>query len=299
VSRTPEELREALEERRRHALRDLEELAEQVEAGDIDEDSAAELEAGYRTELEAVEERLERLPAAARSRERAAKPEAARRPTARRAAKDEVPRSRSTRTMLIAMGAVMVVLSVLIYVAAQGGDDEPAAGGSGTTDATEFASSGDGIADLEALVAAHPESIDFRLQLAGAYFDRGIQQRNTGQNSSESLFAAVQHYAAVYESADAGNPEKAHAASRLGFLAFETQQYGQSVALLEEAMALDPANVEPEWFLGLVLFEGQQDPAAAIPVFESVLARPDLPDWLRDAATDMLAAAESAAGGGG
>ena len=54
--------REALEQRRAHALRDLEELAQQVDDGEIPEEDAAVLEARYRKDLEEVERRLGSMP---------------------------------------------------------------------------------------------------------------------------------------------------------------------------------------------------------------------------------------------
>jgi tetratricopeptide (TPR) repeat protein len=305
VSRPPEDLRAALEERRRHAQRDLDELAEQVEMGDIDEASARELEAGYRAELEAVEERLSALPArsagARRESKRPARSEgkgraegsAERRVSGKRSA-------RSTTTVLVAMGVAMIVVTALIVIAA-GGDDEgpaPAAGGGMSDLEVDVPQTGDAITDAQALVDAHPESNPIRLQLAGAYFDLAIEQKIGGGETRDAFLGAMEQYLFVLGN-DPTPQEQSHAQTRVGWMAFETGQFAQAEATLREALTADPANVEAQWFLGIVLLEGMEDPAAAVPVFEDLLEMTGIPEWLQEEGAAMLAAAREAAGGEG
>lgn len=271
----------ALDERVRNAQRDLEELAEQVDAGEIDETTAVRLEAGYRRELAEAQ----RLLAEIRGPERQA-PARKRGPvvsedggaTPRRA-------SGSPRNVLVGMLVAMVALTVVIVIAGRG-DDDGGAAAPATTQGPEIGSSGDPIADMEAAVAAHPESNEMRLALAGMYFDLG------------QYLPAMEHYLAVLEN-DPAPDEESVALARVGWMAYVTDQPATAVEYFNAALAIDPAYGEAKLFLGVVLLYGMEDPEAAVPVLEEVLAFPDLPEQLRPDVERMLAEARAQLGGEG
>lgn len=271
----------ALDERVRNAQRDLEELAEQVDAGEIDETTAVRLEAGYRRELAEAQ----RLLAEIRGPERQA-PARKRGPvvsedggaTPRRA-------SGSPRNVLVGMLVAMVALTVVIVIAGRG-DDDGGAAAPATTQGPEIGSSGDPIADMEAAVAAHPESNEMRLALAGMYFDLG------------QYLPAMEHYLAVLEN-DPAPDEESVALARVGWMAYVTDQPATAVEYFNAALAIDPAYGEAKLFLGVVLLYGMEDPEAAFPVLEEVLAFPDLPEQLRPDVERMLAEARAQLGGEG
>jgi len=261
---------DALEERAGLARRDLEELAEQVEAGEIDEETAAGLEAGYRAELDEAE----RLLAAA---------EAGTRGTVSRAPQPEQggrAAAGSPRNVLIGMLGVMIALTVVIVIAGRSGDDEVDSAAPPTTAAPEIGSSGDPLADMEAAVAAHPESNEMRLVLAGMYFDSG------------QYLPAMENYMAVLEN-EPSPQEESLALARVGWMAYVTDQPATAVQYLEAALDIDPGYGEAKLFLGVVLLYGMEDPGAAIPVLEEVLEFPDLPEQLRPDVENMLADARA------
>jgi tetratricopeptide (TPR) repeat protein len=266
----------ALEERVRNARRDLEELTEQVEAGEIDEPTAARLGAGYRAELERAEQLLAGREQPVRSEPPDKKPsggiETKRRSTVG-----------SPRNVLIGMLAVMVVLTVVIVIAGRSGDDDGAAAAPPTTEAPEIGTSGDPLADMEAAVAAHPESNEMRLALAGMYFDVG------------QYLPAMEHYVAVLES-DPAPDEESVALARVGWMAYVTDQPATAVEYLNASLAIDPGYGEAKLFLGVVLLYGMEDPASAIPVLEEVLEFPDLPEQLRPDVENMLTEARAQEG---
>ena len=244
-------------------LRDLEELAQQVTDGEIGAATAAGLESGYRAELAEVERALAALP-----------PRPRREPVA--AVAPAAPAATATRSLpraLWAMGVVVLALTgVIIFLATRGGG-EPAT----TTLAGD-------LAEMEAAVAAHPESNSMRLALAGLYFDQG------------EYLGAMEHYLAVLDNSPLPADESV-ALARVGWMAYLTEQVDTAIAYLEQAITVDPAYGESKLFLGVVLLYGKQDPAAALPFLEEVLTYPDLPDDLRPELERMVAEARAAAGG--
>ncbi|MBN2112590.1 MAG: hypothetical protein JW785_00525 [Acidimicrobiia bacterium] len=268
----------AREERRRIVQRDLEELAQQVAEGEIDAATAARLEAGYRAELAEVERALEARPRRARPEPAAAPAAGLTRPAAPR------PRaaaaSAGTRRILWVMGAVVLALTgVIVFLATRSGGEEAAA-----TTTLPADLSGDP-AEMEAVVAAHPDSNEMRLALAGLYFDRG------------EYLGAMEHYLGVLDNAPTP-AEESVALARVGWMAYITDQVDTAIAYLEQAMVVDPAYGESRLFLGVVLLYGKEDPAAALPYLEEVLTYPDLPESLRPEIEQMAAEARAAIAGG-
>ena len=99
--------RDRLRERHELAVRDLEELQEQVEAGEIDDATAANLRAGYERELSQVEALLGDLPSS-ESRQAPPLPE---RPVEKPRAKGEGDaKGRSPKR--VAAGAVVLLASL-------------------------------------------------------------------------------------------------------------------------------------------------------------------------------------------
>jgi tetratricopeptide (TPR) repeat protein len=263
--------RRALEERQRIVRRDLEELAQQVADGEIGSATAAGLEARYRAELAEVEKAL------------AARPPKPRREAAQRAPAQPAPArpaaGGSLRRTLWIMGAAIVVLTgVIILLATRGGGGEAAA-----TTTSLPAGPPEDLAQMEAVVAAHPESNGMRLALADMYFDRG------------EYLKAMEHYVAVLDNSP-DSADESVALARVGWMAYITDQVDTAVAYLQQAIEVDPAYGESKLFLGVVLLCGKEDPAAALPILEEVLTYPDLPDEVRP---ELEAKAEQARSGVG
>lgn len=258
--------RRALEDRRRAARRDLDELAQQVAEEEIDAATAARLESGYRAELAEADRALAALPA---------RPDKPRREPA------APTRTGSSRRIIWAMGALVLALTgVIIFLATRSGEE------AATPTTSLPADLPADIAEMEAVVAAHPESNAMRLALAGLYFDRG------------EYLGAMEHYLAVLDNSPT-SAEESVALARVGWMAYVTDQVETALGYLQQAIAVDPAYGEAKLFLGVVLLYGKEDPAAALPILEEVLTYPDIPDDLRPELEQMVAEARAGAEGGG
>lgn len=272
MSGRPDPRRGALEERARHARRDLEELRQQIADGEIDPEAAAELRTRYESDLAIAEAELTELPQAATPTPAAARP-----------AKARVPQ---TRRILVGAAVVLVVLTAGIVVIARSGDDTPPSAADPASAATLPADEGDAIAQLEAAVAAQPDNAPMRLALANLYFER------------RDYVAAMNHYSMLLS----GQPtpqEAAVANARIGWMSYDgLGEPAMAVEFLEAAVAADPGYGEAKLFLGVVLLYGLEDPVAALPYLEEVLDLPDLPEELRPEVETMVEEARRAGGGG-
>ena len=121
--------------------------------------------------------------------------------------------------------------------------------------------------------------------MAGLYFEQG------------DYLPAMEHYTYVLEH-DPTPDEEAVALARVGWMAHITGQPQTAIEYLDGALAIDPDYGEAKLFLGVVLLYGAEDAEAAVPVFEDVLALPDLPEDLRPEIELMLDEARLLAGGG-
>ncbi len=238
--------------------------------------TAAGLEAGYRAELAEVGRALGARPARPRP-ERTAKEPARETPGARQAA-GSPPAMRRTLSVMAAL--VVALTGVIVFLATRSGEEAAAPTTSLPADLPAD------IAEMEAVVAAHPESNAMRLALAGLYFDRG------------EYLGAMEHYLAVLDNTPT-TAEESVALARVGWMAYVTDQVETAVGYLEQAIAVDPAYGEAKLFLGVVLLYGKEDPAAALPILEEVLTYPDIPDDLRPELERMVAEARAGAEGGG
>jgi tetratricopeptide (TPR) repeat protein len=280
VSPSPDALRSALEERIRHARRDLEELERQVEEGEIDEDAASELRARYRADLAAAEQSLEGLPEPARA---ADLPKAESHPEEGRPAR-AADAAAGKRVFVIA-GVVLVALTIGIVFIATSGEDPPSSAADPASAASLPAEGGDVVAQMEAAVAAQPENTAMRLALANLYFER------------RDYMAAMNHYSTLL-GADPTPQEAAVANARIGWMSYDAlDEPAMAVEFLNAAVAADPEYGEAKLFLGVVLLYGMEDPEAALPILEEVLELPDFPEELRPEVEQMID--DARAGGGG
>jgi len=263
--------RKHLEERRKIAARDLAELAEQVEAGEIDEATAGTLRANYQAEIDDVEAKLDQLPALDKKHSIEANLE----PTG--------VQPRSTRRAVIGSVLVIAALSVAIFFAARDINPEPAATDSAAPGALTVDPNSVTNEQLEEVVAQNPNINAMRLALADRYFE----EQDYGK--------ALDHYLTVAEN----NPtpvEEGVALSRIGWMAYQTGQPEAAEQYLQTSLTVDPTNQETKLFLGFVLLYGLDDAEAAIPWLEEIAAIPDLPP---DILHTVEAALDEARNGGG
>jgi tetratricopeptide (TPR) repeat protein len=259
----------ALEERRRAVLRDLEELSQQVVDGEIDEASAARLEARYRAELDEVEQSL------------ASRPAPLSRP--RQAPVSPAPVAAAGgphRRIMWGMAAVILVLAgAVVYLATRSAGTDQA-----VTTTTEM-SLADQIAEMEAVVAAHPDINAMRIALADLYYQAG------------DVTMARQQYLAVVDNSPTPE-EESEALGVVGWMDHLEGDPQNAAARLEQAVTLDPENIEAKLFLGVVRLDDLGDAVGALPLLEEVLAYPDLPSELQPEIEALVEEARAQAGGG-
>ncbi len=265
-----------LEERLEIARRDLNELAEQVEAGEIDPATAETLRAGYQAEADEISAQLAALPVS-------------RKPAAQGAGADGEESAdrppRSGRRAVVGSVLVIAALSVAIFLAAGDLDQDPIAAGSASGSPGELSIDPDSVTNeqLEEVVAQNPGINAMRLALADRYFEE------------QDFGKALDHYLTVAEN----NPtpaEEGVALSRIGWMAYQTGQPEAAEQYLQTSLTVDPTNQETKLFLGFVLLYGLDEAEAAIPWLEEIAAIPDLPP---DILHTVEAALDEARNGGG
>lgn len=249
------------------ARRDLEELEMQVEAGEIDDDTADRLRATYTAELEAAEESLAALT-----------PED----------EADAPPTRSRSRMLAGAAILAVGLAVavgLVGESTQARDDGPLQGvaAEGEFDPDQYSNE-----TLEAVIASYedePELADqlqfMRFRLAERYFEEGAYDR------------AFPHYRTILE----GEPPPelgAAALTRVAWIVWTGNGEAEiALGLLDRALEAVPGHTEATYVKGQVLWCGLSRPEEAVALFEAVLASDGLEPEVREAVTTDLEAARA------
>jgi len=121
---------------------------------------------------------------------------------------------------------------------------------------------------MEAVIAAnvdHPQIDGMRLALGDRYFEAGDYR------------SAFPHYFAVAESAQADQAQAGLALTRLGWMAFDGNgDVDTALRLIDTALDLVPEAPLTLFLKGRVIWCGQDDPDAAIALFERALEIPGL-----------------------
>jgi len=248
-----QEERARLTERRDIISRDIEELAAQVEAGEIDESTALDLRTRYVQDLADVEARLAEIP-----REK---------PTPESTdASSETPatiqQGWSPRSVLTAGGILVAAFTVILVLVVS------SANNSSTTQTTAGDTLSATLQQLEAAVEANPDVVGMRIALADEYF------------AEDDFTNALDHYLKALDS----NPtdvEASHVLGRVGWLAYVTGQPDAAVDYLNQSLEKDPTNLEATLFLGIDYLYGLDDAQKALPLLQQVMADPDIPTDLK------------------
>ncbi len=250
--------------RRDLARTDLDELSQQVEDGEIDEATAAELRAGYESELAAAEADLAKLgtPPTAK------KPKAEKEAPAAAASKGRAPSEQGQTAgsgglnsrILVGAGILIVAFIVILLSVQNSSEPEPTAGAPMGT----AADGTDPCAELAAALETHEDN-GFRLALADCYTQTG------------NAMSAIEHFRFVAESGDATDLEAAQANVGLGYLNLQIGEVQSAADYMAVALEHDADNIEARYFLGMILIYDLGDPAGGVSYLESVLETPDLP----------------------
>lgn len=257
---TPRE-REELEQRLAQVQSDLDELAAQQAAGEVEPAAAHHLRAAYQAEAAEMRAGLDAAPP-----------------------RDAASLPRSPRR--VAAGAALVVGALLVVVVAAGAFlvERPGAS-SGVAASLEGDPADYSNETLAAVIAAnedHPQINGMRMALAERYYEEGDFQ------------AAFPYYLDVASSKDATATQTATALTRLGWMAYAGNgEVDTALDLLAQAQELAPGDTFPVYLEGLVLWCGRDDADAAAARFREVLAGDVQEATIRRQVEQELAAAEA------
>ena len=262
--------------------RDLVELDEQVEAGELDEATADRLRTAYRSERATLEKQLDEI---------GADEDAGTEPTADEDA-PAASKGRSKGRAIAGTAVVAVAVAIVAVVAIFSLQDQSTAadvtdgiatgvlenqvmGGGGTTGG---ASGMDSVSteQMEAAVAENPDVVGMRMALAELYIQEG------------DLDKALEHYNIVLEQ----EPDNAEALVRVGWLTSLADDPEGAEPFFIKALDIDPNFPQAYWFLANVRFDLGRKSAAIAPL-QALLTFKDIPDEVRTEATKMLEEARS------
>ena len=254
--------------------RDLAEIDEQLELGEIDDATAERLRNAYLAERTTLEEQLDGVEAANPSDNEDAEAAEA---TAGR------PRGRAIAgTAIIGIAAVVVAIVAMISLQEQtpAGEmtdgvatDVLEGGGTGGQAATDLSSVTP--AEMEAVVAENPEIVGMRMALAELYVEEG------------NLPKALDHYMVVLDL----EPENSDALVRVGWLTSISAEPELAEPFFMRALVIDPDYPQAYWYLANVRIEmGNME--GAIESLEALLTY-EIPTEVRTQAMAMLEEARS------
>ncbi len=258
-------VRERLEYRRGQVARDIEELEDQVESGQVEPPTAERLRGVYAEELTEIDAALAGIVDV---------------PVQEEEIPEDTPRVRGFSFTTVAVaGTLLVVLTGLIVWAGTASGPDPTATGNASTevimDAGEIDINAMSEAELEDALARFPNSNLVRLAVADRHLARGDKE------------GALGHYLVVAEG-DALPHDKSRALARIGYLSYATDQLELARGTLLESLSFNEDNTEAMLYLGYVLLNGFGDEAGAIPYFERVVADPSMPSEIVEAVSEIL-----------
>ena len=254
--------------------RDLAEIDEQLETGELDEATAERLRTAYEEERGALEKQLAGIETTDSSQDDDAKDV-------------DAPAGRS-RGRAIAATAIVGVAAVVVAVVAVFSLQEqtPASemtdgvatevleneglGGQGATDLSSVSA-----AEMEAVVAENPDIVGMRMALAELYVEEG------------DVSKALDHYMIVIEI----EPENAEALTRVGWLTSVSGEPELAEPFFERALVINPDYPQAYWFLANTRFE-MGDMEGAIGPLEALLTY-EIPTEVRSEAAALLEEARS------
>ena len=231
------EERAALEERKAQALRDLVEVERQLQAGEIDGPTAERLTQRYEAEVVSTVEALS-APAAEKTRRRWSA-------------------GRLAATAVLVLGALAAIVALAARATEPRPDNGFVTGNVGSRppprDLSQVSNE-----EMERVIAANPGVTPMRLALVERYLRAGDVEK------------AQRHAQAALET----NPSPTDRQRALKYLGWTTAVRGQpaeGARLLEQSLAMAPADLDAQWFLANVRLTGLGDRHGATTLLESIL----------------------------
>lgn len=249
----------ALDEQMQQVRRDLDELAAQVEAGEIDAATADRLADTYRAELDDLE----------------AQEEAASRTGGPDGEGLPATITRSGRRMLVGAGILVGALALTVGVVgsfAQQREEGPlegvaAVGGDLSQVSNET---------MEAVIASFRDEADPAIAAQIPRMELALAERYFEARTYDKAF---DHYGAVIENPDSPPDVVSTSLTRVGWLVWLLNgEVDLAISTVDRALEVNPDNTEAVYVKGQLLWCGRGDAVDATALFEQVLATPGLPD---------------------
>jgi len=260
--------RRRLEEMADQARRDLDELDLQVEAGEIDEETASELRAGYLAELQTATDELSGMPFESEP-------------------GGDDGRTSANRT-LIGAGILIGAVALIIGFAASMAQDRTSGPVEGVVSSGEVDLDSISNEQMEAVVesyrgdpavAAQLPYMEFRL--AERYFE------------DQDYLKAFEHYQTILTN-DPPADLYVQSMTRVGWLVWALNgETDLALQTLDRAIEAGPGDPLPMYVKGQILWCGQGETAQAVELFRQVLATDGLDPAVVAQVEDDLAIAEA------
>lgn len=182
---------------------------------------------------------------------------------------------------------VLLIASVLLLLAAAGGAVLAFTGHHAARTATSTASTG-GVTpsttqdgrdlsqvtndEMEAVVAANPDVVPMRLALVERYLSAADSEQTV--DAKKAQLQRANFHAGEAAARATATADQAKALRYLGWTTALLTDPTQGAALLEQSLVKEPGNPDALWFLATVRFDKLNDPGAAKPLLEQLLATP-------------------------
>ncbi|MDJ0923678.1 MAG: hypothetical protein QNJ77_03870 [Acidimicrobiia bacterium] len=250
-----------LRERIAQTERDLAELAEQVDTGELDRATAERLAGRYEAERSGL---LRQLDGEGEPVDTAA------------TGGPLVTGRRAGGAALLVVAAAVLTFAVVNAVAGTEGVE-----GVASDVATGGGTNLDNISNdqMEEVVAANPDIAPMRLALADRYFADG------------DFSNALTHYMYVLEELEIQDPS---ALANVGWMTYQSGVPDVAESFVERSLEIQPDGGVAFWYLANIRFRGLDDAQGALDPLRRLLEYDNLPAELRTAAEELLAEAEAA-----
>lgn len=219
---------------------------------------------------------------------------------------EEDPRSRrlSDRALVAVIAGGLLLLAVVAggFLALSGHSaarsSAPPASASGATPSTT--QDGRDLSqvsndEMETVVAANPDVVPMRLALVERYLKAADSEPTL--DGKKAQLQRAQFHAGEAAARATTTPDQARALRYLGWTTALLTDPAKGAGLLDQSLLKEPGNPDALWFLATIRFDKLNDPAAAKPLLEQLLAA-SIDDTQRQAVQAKLDKVNAALAGG-
>ncbi|MEY2448291.1 MAG: hypothetical protein QOH79_1767 [Acidimicrobiaceae bacterium] len=126
--------------------------------------------------------------------------------------------------------------------------------------------------EMETVVAANPDVVAMRLALVERYLRSADSEQ--GLDGKKAQLERARFHAGEAAARATTTTDQARSLRYLGWTTALLTDPAKGAGLLEQSLVKEPGNPDALWFLAMVRFDKLDDPAAAKPLLEQLLASP-------------------------